>query len=260
MAAAPNPLTEPDRVAFAGDWHADARWAKRAIAQAATRGANTLVHLGDFGYKFHPLYLFEVSHALEAAQMPLLFVDGNHEDHVWLGRHKLARNGLRQLSEWIWHVPRGFRWRWHGLEFAGLGGAHSVDGIWRRQSGHMWHKEERITEAQATQVKGGGLCDVLISHDCPAGVSIPGLHPDDFPMIEILRAEEHRALLREVVDVIKPRAIWHGHYHVRYRQTPNFGYGPVAVTGLDANGTSMPENLNIVDLRDLAEGLPPRAC
>lgn len=255
---ATNPLTQPDRIAIAGDWHGDIAWACQAIWNAQERGANVIMHLGDFGYEFRPHFLTRLDQALSIAGIPLMFIDGNHDDHQWLARQRVGRNGLRQITDWMWHVPRGFRWKWGGLKFCGLGGAHSVDGIWRRQGGLMWQPEERITETQATLVKGGGWCDVLLAHDCPAGVDIPGLHPDDFPQIEILRAEEHRQLLREIVGWIRPRAIWHGHYHVRHEQFVNLGYGRVKVTGLAENGTSLPENLQVIDLADLAAGLGAR--
>lgn len=253
-----NPLTTPRRLAIAGDWHGDTAWACKAVWAAQERGANVIAHLGDFGYQFHPGFLLRLHEALSVAGIPLMFIDGNHDDHQWLAQLPVGRNRLRKLTDWIWHIPRGFRWRWGTLRFCGLGGAHSVDGIWRRQGGLMWQKEERITEEQATMVKGGGWCDVLFAHDCPAGVPIPHLHPEDFPQIEILRAEEHRQLLREVVDAVRPRAIWHGHYHIRYEQPINFGYGPVKVTGLADNGSSIGDNLQIVDLEDLAAGLAAR--
>jgi Calcineurin-like phosphoesterase superfamily domain len=250
-----NPLTTPQRLAIAGDWHGDTNWACQAAWHAHSRGADVLIHLGDFGYEFRPHFLTRLTETLTAAGLPLLFVDGNHDDHLWLARRKVGRNGLRQLTDWVWHIPRGFRWRWGDLKFCGLGGAHSVDAGWRRRGGLMWQPQERITETQATIVKGGGRCDVLFSHDCPAGVDIPGLHPGDFPAAELLRAAEHRQLLREIVDVVQPRVIWHGHYHQRYEQKVNFGFGPVKVCGLAENGSAIAGNLTIVDLTDLATDL-----
>lgn len=250
-----NPLTQPDRIAIAGDWHGDIAWACQAIWHAHEHGADTLIHLGDFGYQFKPHFLIRLNEILATCGMSLLFVDGNHDDHEWLATLRVHRTGLRPLGDWIWHVPRGFRWKWHGLRFVGVGGAHSVDGMWRRQGGLMWQPAERITDEQAAEVMRGGVADVMFSHDCPSGVDIPGLNPRDFPHFEILRAQEHRLLLRQIVDVVKPQAIWHGHYHVPYQQQPNFGWGPIAVSGLAENGSSIAGNLHLVDLPDLAVAL-----
>lgn len=249
-----DPLRAPERVAFAGDWHMNKPWGVSAIEYAADQGADVLLHVGDFGYTFLPYFLMQVSSAAERAGMPLLFVDGNHEDFPKLHRWPVGPNGLRQIAPMVWHIPRGFRWEWDGLRFLGLGGAHSVDGIWRRRSGDLWCVEERITPEQADEVAAAGGTDVLITHDCPAGVDIPGLGDDEFhfPPIEILRAVEHRELLRRVVDEVKPAQIWHGHYHRRYAVTADLGWGQVAVSGLDCDGTALGENVQVVELGRVA--------
>lgn len=253
-----DPLAEPARIAVAGDWHANTGWAYDACRWAIHEGADAIVHLGDFGYYFQPQYLHMLDQALSYAGVPLLFVDGNHEDHRWLARQPLDERGLRRLSDWVWHLPRGFRWTWAGLRFLALGGAHSVDSIWRRREGHLWQREERITVDDVVRAADGGPADVLVAHDCPAGVPIPGIDVDrvdapQWPQIELLRAEEHRGILRGVVEAVQPRAIWHGHYHVAYEAYADFGYGPVLTVGLDCDGTSMAENMRIVGLADLAQ-------
>lgn len=247
-----DPLAEPARIAFAGDWHANAWWAERAIADARTRYADVVVHLGDFGYLFTDQFLGRVSAALAEAELDLLFVDGNHENHPKLLRYPIGANGLRRVAQRVWHLPRGFRWQWAGVRFLALGGAHSVDRP-HRVPGVSWWKEETITPEQARHAIDGGAADVLVSHDCPAGVPIPGL--DDgtlFPWAEIMRSDEHRGVLRDVAQAVRPRLIWHGHYHRRYDATADFGYGPVRVCGLDCDGTRMEENVQVVALADIA--------
>ncbi len=252
-----DPLAEPHRIAVAGDWHGNSVWGYDACRLAVLSGASAIVHLGDFGYYFRPQYLKNLDYALGDDAVPLLFVDGNHEDHRWLAQQPVDERGLRRLSDWVWHMPRGFRWTWAGLRFVALGGAHSVDGIWRRERNQLWQREERITIADVTRTVAGGRADVLVSHDCPAGVPIPGVdidreQPPPWPQIELLRAAEHRGILRGVVEAVQPRRIWHGHYHVAYARVVDLGYGPVQVTGLDCDGTSMAANVQIVNLAELA--------
>ncbi len=249
-----NPLVKPPScIAVAGDWHGDLRWAIQGVKWAADRGAKVIVHCGDFGYLFRPHFLVRLNEALMVLGIHLMFVEGNHEDHVWLNRQPIGRPGLRQLTDFIWHLPRGFRWRWAGIQFLALGGAHSVDAGWRRKGGQLWQPEERITAEQAALVRAGGPVDVLVSHDCPAGVDIPDLHPEDFEPIELRHAADHRELLRTVADAVQPRHIWHGHYHVRYNAIAQLGYGPVQVLGLAENGSSLEANMQLIDLADLAE-------
>lgn len=270
-----DPLATPARVAYCGDWHMNAAWASRAIGYAAAHGADVAIHLGDYGYTFDTGFMAAVDEALDAAGIGLLFVDGNHEDFTTLLAYPLGADGLRQLTDRVWHLPRGFRWQWAGRTYLALGGAHSVDRPWRRP-GISWWREETISTQDAVRAARGGPADVLVSHDCPHGVPIPGLGPPDaepargvagpsaltdsdaepgaggtamfWPREEIAHAKAHRRVLRAVVDEVRPDEIWHGHYHRRYTATADLGYGPVRVTGLDRDETALELNVLVVDV------------
>lgn len=253
-----DPLSTPKRITFAGDWHMNTDWAVSCVLRAADAGADVIVHTGDFGYAFFPRFLRPLSHALEETGLQLLFVDGNHEDHRWIARQPRRPDGLRMV--WppaIWHLPRGFRWTWDGVRFLALGGAHSVDRQARRQQGLLWQREELITPIQAQIASDGGPADVMVTHDCPSGVKIPFVDDPDrvppFPADEIVRANAHRRVLRSVVDEVRPASLWHGHYHVNHAQDVNLGW-PMAVVGLDCDGTSFTSNLVTVDLDALRPG------
>lgn len=252
-----DPLTEPNRIAFAGDWHANADYADRAVLYAKDQGADVLVHLGDFGYAFTGEFLSTVTATLRYAGLPLLFIDGNHEDHDLLDSAPIGGDGLRQITNRMWHLPRGFRWTWAGTRYVALGGAHSVDRPWRTP-GTSWWQQETITERQAQTVIDDGPADVLICHDCPTGVTIPGI--DDrvtappFPPLELMRSHQHRQLLRRVVDAVRPRWVWHGHYHQRYTQLVDLGFGPLMVNGLDCDGRNLDANVRVVNAKDMAPG------
>ena len=243
-----------DRIAFAGDWHMNPIWSGDAIAYAASLGADVIVHLGDFGYTYKPSFLAVVDEELDAAGIDLLFVDGNHEDFPKLYGYPLV-DGRRKLTGRIWHLPRGYRWEWAGVRFLALGGAHSVDRRYRLP-GRSWWPQETLTRADVVRAAAGGPADVLISHDCPAGVVIPGIddrrNPPPFPAEEIRRSYDHRMLLRAAIaDQAQPSVIWHGHYHVSYRIVADLGYGPVMVNGLDCDGSSLDANVAVVNVADL---------
>lgn len=245
-----DPLAEPKRIAFAGDWHMNDRWAVHAIQYASEQGADVILHLGDFGYTFDARFMRPVTDALKQAGIPLLFVDGNHEDHPTLLRYAIKDNGLRELTDAIWHLPRGFRWEWNGVRFLAMGGAHSVDRAWR-SPGESWWGGETITPEQVTEASQQGATDVLVAHDCPTGVMIPGIddrtHMPPYPYEDMLRGDDHRHLLRKLVDATKPRAIWHGHYHTRYETTVDLGYDLVTVNGLDCDGAKLTETNVVVE-------------
>ena len=252
-----NPLAEPQRIAFAGDWHMNDGWAVAAIERAAEQGADVVVHVGDYGYTFDRPFVQAVEHALTKKGLPLLFVDGNHDDP----RRYLTEpdgHGLHRISAHVWHLPRGFRWQWGGRTWLACGGAHSVDRPYR-VPGVSWWREETISEPEVQRCIGGGRADILIAHDCPTGVIIPGI--DDrktqppFPPFEIMRSEEHRHAVRRIVDACRPILIVHGHYHRRYQTHVNLGYGDVAILGLDCDGTDFAGNVAIADLAELAEAV-----
>lgn len=245
------PLADPGRVTFAGDFHGEAGWARHVLRAAKRDGAGALVQLGDFGLwpgRAGMRFLHEVSAAAAAVQLPLLWLDGNHEDFDQLATYPVGATGLRRIRPWIWHLPRGFRWNWAGLRFGALGGATSLDRP-HRTPGVSWWPQEEITWAQAQNVIDGGPVDVLLTHDCPAGVTIPGLPPESvWDPAELRRANGHRELLRSVVDAVAPTHLFHGHFHSRYDAELPLPGGPVlSVTGLDKD-SSMGRGYLTVDL------------
>lgn len=247
-----NPLAAvPDRVAFAGDWHANTRWAPVAISHAAHNGANLLIHTGDFGYTFTPTYLAAVSEAATQYRLPVLFIDGNHDDHGWLTAQPLDDHGLRPVAPGVWHIPRGYRWTWNSIRFLGLGGAYSVDRTLRLERGYHWWPGETLTAADIHRAITPGPVDVMITHDAPDNITIPGLDPAQFHPDDLAEAAHHRRLLRTIIQgELTPAMLWHGHYHVRYttglRLHGNAGW--CRITGLDCDGTTLDDNLDIIDM------------
>lgn len=250
MRALPFPA-DVTRVAFAGDWHSDASFACRSLAALAGR-VEVVVHTGDFGYRFTPEFLFAVDQAAQEAALVVMFVDGNHEDFSWLYAQPVDADGVRRLTSRVWHLPRGFRWAWAGLRFLALGGAHSVDSP-ARSPWLSWWPQETITLAEAHRACLGGPVDVLVAHDCPSGVDIPGLTGGEllFGSDQIAQAEAHRALLGQVTAEVRPRYLWHGHYHRRYVADAVLEGGPCRVTGLGDNTGTLADSLDVVTLTDL---------
>jgi hypothetical protein len=253
-----DPLYPPDVVAFAGDWHANANWAVSAIHHACTQDVDTIIHTGDFGYRFTKKFLRTVERELSESARTLLFVDGNHEDFPTLHSYPLRGNGLRRITPCIWHIPRGFQWEWHGLRFMGVGGGYSIDRPYRTE-GMSWWPQEMITAQQEAEIITGldQPVHVMISHDCPSGVTIPGLsssawqwHPDDLAI-----SAEHRKIVQRITDAAAPGMLVHGHYHRHYRSTLPTPRGICDVIGLDRDDTTMGGNLAIFTIDQLRDAL-----
>lgn len=242
-------MADPRRVLVAGDWHGNWHWASKVISRIpqllAGEQRPLVLQLGDFGIwpgAAGRAFLGRTSRALREADAQLWFVDGNHEDHDQLDRELRCRpkdppwrDRPVQLEPRIWWLPRGHRWTWHGRRWLALGGATSVDRK-ARAPGRSWWPQEEITLQQAREVTDAGHADVMVTHDCPAGVPLQLPPPPGWWDID--RANRHRDLLRDVVDVVQPGWLMHGHYHLHVpEREASMSYGPVRVTSLDMDGT-----------------------
>jgi hypothetical protein len=230
---------EQGRVGIAGDWHGNVAWATRAVRQICRSGPRVILHLGDFGIwpgREGRDYLFRLDAALAAASAELWFVEGNHDDFTQLARLPPGPDGREQVTERIWHLPRGYRWRWGDRDWLALGGAVSLDRA-VRTAGVDWWPEEEITRRQAESVIAGGPADVMVTHECPAGIehAFPPPPPQWAPA-DLRRSDAHQSLLREIVVAVRPRWLMHGHLHLGYQRRVDLGGGSIEVTGFDCDG------------------------
>jgi hypothetical protein len=254
-------MIEPGRIVVAGDWHANTRWAEHVIAKAGEllkdEALKIILHLGDFGiWRDAEGYIDRVSRALEDAGVVIWFIDGNHEDFPFLKILRGDRWGIASIDRlWrIFHIPRGQRWYWYDKTWLAIGGAVSVDRACRTE-GTSWFPEEAITEEQATRAIADGHADVLVSHDCPSGVPITFPPPPRaWSQWDLDNSELHRQRLQRIVDAVKPSHVMHGHLHMGYARTCDFGYGPVEVTGLNMDGERL--NYAMLDTRTMTWELP----
>ncbi|TXH09929.1 MAG: hypothetical protein E6R04_06595 [Spirochaetes bacterium] len=246
----------PDQIAVAGDWHGNLDWAVRALKWLHQQGIRVVVHTGDFGFWREgvartELYLDGVGKVCDDLDMVVLWIDGNHEDHERLQNIPVdEESGVRPVRDRVIHLPRGFRWTWHGKKWLALGGAASVDRDLRTE-GFDWWPSEVISFADARHAVSGGRADVMVTHDAPDQVKIPGITDRERSPFtpEIQRyADNHHALVGTVVDEVKPAVLFHGHMHRRYQYTRTTPHARTLVVGLDCDKTTLDDNLRIVSL------------
>jgi hypothetical protein len=241
------------KAVIAGDWHGNARWAVHVINEASRQldEPGVFLQLGDFGlWRSNPEFRDEVNEALTDNEGELYFIDGNHEDHVYLAELAGDSKEPVQVREHIWYLPRGFRWEWHGRTWLALGGAASVDRAFRTE-GQSWFPEEEITLVQAGQVVSQGTADVMLTHECPRSVTrfLPLGHP--MAGWDMKPSRLHQELLDRIVGDIKPSYLFHGHMHVAHQGTFTYPYGKLQVRGLDCDGRR--ENWTILDTATMEE-------
>lgn len=258
---------DPAKIMMAGDWHGNGAWAQKCIHHARKQHCDVIVHAGDFGWWRDDIldthnYLRHVQRQLVACGITLYWVDGNHEDHDKIQEWLDATDGQPWSDKRypnIVHLPRGFRWQWWGQTWLAMGGAHSVDRL-QRTPGKSWWDGEHITEAQIDRAIMGGPADVMVCHDCPDGVQIPGIHADEklnaeqsfWPLSEIIASNVNRMKLRRVCDIARPKVLWHGHYHVRYDNLLRYGDGEATlILGLADDGSyDLERNTLLLHKRD----------
>jgi hypothetical protein len=232
-----------DRVLCVGDTHGNSAWWGRFVAPLADHvGADAIVQVGDFG--FWPgrwdgdAFLDQV----RSSRVPVLFLDGNHEDHPALrAATGYPRRIPCNLGGNLWYLPRGSRLRIAGADAVAVGGARSIDRALRRP-GVDWFWEEALDDEDLASL-GTERADILLSHDAPAGWAIPGLAPDAaLPLAwrgERPACEEHRARLRQALEVVRPELVIHGHYHQSYDLVRDEAWGPMSVAGLSEDGSGL---------------------
>lgn len=252
--------TDFNQIGIAGDWHGDLGWAKHALLKFGHLNIKNVLHVGDFGFwpgNSGRKYLYRINKLAEMYGITLYVTLGNHEDYVQVAsflEHPTMKGFVYHIDyPNILVATRGARWNWNNVSFVSLGGANSID-FTGRTEGIDWWKEERITLGDIYRTVEGGHADIMISHDCPAGVDIFGSHRDasnGWTPTEIAYAQESRMALRQAVDGVKPDILFHGHYH-RFLDLTTKLYDGVENYSLRSIGLDMNGNQNNLMIFELA--------
>ena len=230
---------DPSRLLVAGDTHGNwLHWKHVLLPAAHEHRVDGIVQLGDFGY--WPLtgdgrdYIKVLTGQLAKADLWVVFVDGNHEDHKALLQIPPRADGLVEITERILWAPRAHRWAWSGIRFVALGGAFSIDRRYRKlDSGRWgWFEEETITAEQAERAIASGPADVLLTHDAPVDALPKGSEtPEKYEESTL----EGTRRVQAVAVATKPKLLLHGHWH-QFQQVALPGR-ETEVIGLSTDGT-----------------------
>lgn len=211
-------LSLPDaHIAVCGDWHGNLPWA-RAVAKALHAHApevTTVVQLGDWWMRPD-----DVDAAFAGTNVERVLVQmGNHEQ--WDLVTPLFDEHLGEavrVSALTWILPRPFRMDMAGREVLSLGGAASVDRLWRR-AGRNWWPDEAITDEHVAGAIAGGPADVFLTHETPEGTPVRAVqrilssNPFGLPQVTLLESLQSRRKVTQVWDAVHPKLLMHGHMH-----------------------------------------------
>ena len=214
----------PARIAVAGDWHGNARFARRMI-RAVSEGSGdpvyAIVHVGDFGLMGNDLHSFvsRVNTACRARGIEMLVIPGNHENYEWIGAQATNEEGVARIASNIRLLPRGYRFTVGDKTACAVGGAVSVDRAWRTE-GETWWPGEELTDAECVAICEQEPVDYLFTHDMPTEAGGASDSDEDFVrswgQAAAMKSWAHSARIRRISDGLTPELLVHGHMHKRY--------------------------------------------
>lgn len=152
------------RLALIGDVHGDLALLADAAAMAAAAGAATAIQLGDLGFREE---LLGPGRPWPRLAIPVLAVDGNHEDHGFLAWAHASGLADRWAAHGLIHQRRGSQLRLGGRSVLFLGGALHADRP--QEDGNAVAAAEIDAALAACAVRPP---DLIASHSCPAGLGI----------------------------------------------------------------------------------------
>ena len=149
------------------------------------------------------------------------------------------------MSEFFPHIriaPRAHVWEWDGVSYASLGGATSIDVMYRRRGQSWWEQEIPVKEevAYLESIVDSDV-DVLFTHDGPveATSTLYG-HGHKLPPEIQVYAEQSGSMVQRVVESLRPKLNVCGHHHVRKSFVLE---GGTHVEILDKEDTKVSENM-----------------
>jgi hypothetical protein len=223
-----------------GDTHGGNNLLKRLYATKYIHGYNDwpdhhILLAGDAGILWSGAacekdFLEEADRVLERMGATLYWVDGNHENFDMLNSYPVRESdGMRPITERIFHLPRGGLYSIDGVDVFAFGGGMSVDRGMEALGRGYWQEElpsaEEIERGFKT-LKMALNVDIVLTHAAPAS-ALPALNLDDGTLYPILRQKKDPTpgvleQYKEIIEAHWPDAKWYfGHYHKDLVISPN---------------------------------------
>lgn len=207
------------RIFVTGDLHGELGILCDFIERFDLGEEDTIICLGDVGLFWRKdkkdadafIKMYE-----ENFKTQIAFIDGNHDNFDIL---KTLENGCI-VSDHITYLQRGVTFELNGKTFLAIGGADSVDRMFRTK--HLsWWEDEQITEEDIKGAISGvknrfnGHVDYVLSHACPREIfeynRVHLITLPDLDQTNIDHTSEDR--LQELKENISFDHWLFGHYH-----------------------------------------------
>lgn len=191
-----------------------------------------IVVLGDGGFLWHedPYSDFDgeliqtLNEWLKELNSTLIVVPGNHENYKRIYSlpkvhidEKNIKGDFREISPWIKYTERFGEYKFEGKDFLVLGGARSLDKIYRHEG--EWFPEETFSIEEMSQIINrikDNEYDYVLAHTCPDYI----IHQ----IFDTRFRDSNSEFFDRVMNFIYPKVWYFGHLHPEKIQDKwNFG-------------------------------------
>ncbi len=178
-----------------------------------------LIQVGDFGLGFREKGLEQeemksLNKCLKRKKCELLVIRGNHDLPAYWKNSELNQHFNKTYSN-ITLLPDYYTKVINGKKVLFVGGAISIDRLWRKEGVSYWSGEE-LDEPRFPITEH----DILIAHTCPSRFNVSIKGGNDFikrclkedPNLE-LDLKRERSIMDHIARASGVKKIWHGHMH-----------------------------------------------
>lgn len=195
-----------------GDTHGEVDfWKLHVLRNKNLTYEDYLIICGDAGICWSPRTLPQCLHLYNSLGCTVLFIDGNHENFDMLNSCQLVEfNGalMHRINKHIFHILRGEIVTIEGNTFLCLGGAISIDKMYREFRVSWWPEEEitnhDIDNAICNLKKHNNKVDYVITHCCDTSTVVSAFG---------FRRDVCTDQLMFIDKVAKYNHWYFGHYH-----------------------------------------------
>jgi hypothetical protein len=245
------------RVAIAGDWDEHFGWAFAVLRSLRDTdpAVHTLLHLGDFGLfpdAQGEHYLRTLDKICRGGGVDrILVTPGEREHWGWLDHLFASEPGSAiQLSDAVWVLPRGYRFRLAEATFLSFGGAASIDASLLTEDIEWW-PSELARDAEFELALSGGKVDVMLTHEAVDGgtLMVDAVNNSNVRGLNELDREysawSRRSLTRLWHD-LSPKVLTHAHMHLADQNVLDDGRRVYALDRFEHS-----RNIGVLNLVDL---------
>lgn len=208
-----------------GDSHGERDKINNLEIQLELTENDYLIIAGDFGFIFNNNYLEElILNELSTKPFKILFVDGNHECFPAICKYPIVEkwNGkTHKIRDNIYHLMRGQVFEIEGKKIFTMGGAYSVDRMFRKLNVSYWEEEipnaAEMAEARSNLERHNYEVDYIITHTLPSSVKL-------LMGYEVSQEHEEDADFTDFLDEVREKTSYKrwfaGHFHMNKIVSP----------------------------------------